>query len=449
MIKKRKIRGKKAIIKPPDEVERKLKIKKKGMATFKHNVNLHLRRFKDEKTFKLHPKIKYRLTYLLDKMKSEVTLNKKVKFIVDTNWRDQMRKSKLSSLKVDFINQVQLKDINLKTKQKRIEELSKELTECNDVGIHMNRLISFDYKTKMIDNLKDIIQTLNLNYTKQIETIKFEFSSEIKMLEKVHLDRLFQINGYISIIEEISLNELKQLDVNFKQLEDEQNSNHKSEMLSLKVYYEHKKNKLQSILKSLMDDYEKNQKGKLEKYLKLYKVIEESEKSYLKDKKLYKNLLDQYESLKTVASTNHDILKIKKENFKELKSKKDHKLLELDLNRQKTFKSISKLCSITSEVIEALKLKHFKACKIIKLIKACSKLEYFDRYEDNYDNFENLACASFTNASPFNEHNYLVNFYRKYNFLKLNVQMVQIENRKRLEENEYLKRVLSEYLKNL
>jgi hypothetical protein len=434
-------KNKKKVPKPVKET--KLKIKKKGTETFKHNVNLHLHRFKDENSFKLHPKIKYRLIYLLDKLKSEMAVRKKIRLIVDTNLRHKMRKSKLKSLKSEFIGHVQLVDIKLKIKQKRVEKLANELNECNDIGIHMRKCFSFDYQNMIIDNLKQIIQSLKSNYNKQIEKIKSEFSKEINVLDQIHLNRLSHINKYLQVIEEISINEFKHLNANLKQLEDEQNTNHKNEMLNLKIFYERKNNSLQEAMKLLISDYEKNQKGNLKKYLDLCETIKDSEINYSKDRIKYEKLLTEYKHIKSIPIED-EVLDLKKESFKKLKFIKDQKLLEIDFNRRKIWKSISKLSSITNETIESLKLKHQKACKIIRLIKLCSKLEFFDRFEDNYQNYENIFCASFT--SSFQNQGYIINFYKKYNFVELNFRMLKIENKKILNANNNLKNKLRDYL---
>ena len=424
------------------KAEKKLKIKKKGMKTFKHNVNLQLHHFKNEKSFKVHPKIKYRLIYLLDKMKSEIAVREKIRLIVDTNWRHKMRKSKLSSLKAEFISQVQLIDIRLKIKQKRIENLSNHLNECNDIGFHMKKFISFDYQNMIVDNLIQILQNLKLNYTKQIETIKNEFTKETNILCQIHSDRLIHINKSIHTIEVLSMNEFRHLNANLKQLEDEQNTNHKNDMLNLKIYYDRKQNNLQEIMKSLISDYDKNQKGNLKKYLELCNTIKYSESDLFRDRAKYDNLITEYKEIKSIPILD-EVLDLKRTFFKKLKFKKDQKLLEIDCNHRKIWKSISKLSSISNETILVLKLKHQKACKIIKLINLCSKLECLDRFEDTYEDYESLSCASFSSA--FNAKTYMINLYKKYNFAKLNIQILKIENQKLTSENNYLKNKLANY----
>ena len=443
-MKTKKIKKKTATKRPMKKEENRHKLKKKGMDTLKHNINLHLCRFKEEtRNKKLDPKIKYRLIYFLDKMKNENAVNKKMRFIVDTNWRDKMRKSKTASLKMDFINYVQFRDVQLISKQRRIESLVKQFNECQDIGKHMEKIVSFDFKNKLINNLKEIIKKLNLTYTMQVEFIKFEFLKETQTLKEIHLNRLQQINSYINAIEIISINEFKHLDVHFKQLKDEQNTIHKNEMLNLKVAYESKTNALEISIKSLINDYEKNQKENLKKYFDLCNIVKESEVANLKENYHFKSLTSEFKNLKTKPILT-DILNLKKETFKELKMKKINKIQEINLKRKIILKSIKKLSSITNETIEALKLKYLKACRILKFIKLCSKLEYFDRFEDNYQNYEKLSCASF--IENFSQENYLINFYKRYNFLQLNVEVLKAERKRRIDENELLKNQLNDYL---
>ena len=422
-------------------------IEDKGMNTLKHNTNLHRWRFKNDQDFKIDQKEKFRLIYLLDKLKDEEKVGKKMSHVVDANWRDKLRKSKLSSLKVEFVEAVEFKSVELNCQHERMVKLEGELNECNDVFGHMEKNVSFEFKERVVENFKGIIEVLKRNYIRQVELIKNQFDDEAVALKEAHRQRLDQIQCYVNVIEAGFLNELKHLDAHFKQLKDEETTNHKNEMISLKLNYEKQADSLKSTLKALMDEYEKEQKQSLRRYIELSKVVQKTDEALMKDKLHYDNLLAQHANLKTHC-VYVDVLGYRKDNVKELKKQREEKLNDLSQNQSQIRKHLRILSRNTHEALEALKTKHLKAKKIVKLIKSCSKLEFFDEVDiTTAQHYEDLSCTPFIEI--FTEHGYLANLYQKYNYAQLNVKAVLLERNKLHTENEYLKATLRNYLNSL